>query len=393
VKIAYFDCPSGAAGDMIMGALVDAGVPFEDFRAELRKLALPGWDLVRREVKKGAFRATKVDVEIDHSAHHHERSLADIQAILAASPLDAAVKERAGRIFVRLADAEARVHGTSREAVHFHEVGAVDAIVDVTGGVLALAMLGVGAVYVSALPLGGGFVDTAHGRMPVPGPGTAELLRGFPIVDTGVRAELVTPTGAAILTTLGQPALRLPAMVITAVGYGAGTMDLPGTPNVLRCFVGDAIGETGAETIVQLETTIDDMSPQLYEPLVDRLFEAGAVDVFLTPVVMKRSRPGTVLTALCPRERLEELSRVVFEESSTIGLRWTEWQRTTLPREMVTLPTTYGTLQFKVSRLHGRVVTVTPEFADVARIARDKALPVREVLDQARAEGRRLLQS
>ena len=393
MKIAYFDCPSGAAGDMIMGALVDAGVPFEAFRAELRKLALPGWDLVRHEVRKGAFRATKVDVAIDAAAHTHQRSLADIQAILDASPFDAAVKEQAGRIFVRLADAEARVHGTSREAVHFHEVGAVDAIVDVTGGVLGLAMLGVGSVYVSAFPLGGGFVEGAHGRMPVPGPGTAELLRGFPVVDTGVRAELVTPTGAAILTTLARPATSLPPMVVGAVGYGAGTMELPGTPNVLRCFVGESLGEAGAETIVQLETTIDDMSPQLYEPLMERLFEAGAVDVFLTPVVMKRSRPGTVLTALCPREQLDALTRVLFEESSTIGLRWTEWQRATLPREMVTLPTTYGAIQFKVSRLGGRVVTVTPEFADVARIARDKALPVREVLDQARAEGRRLLPS
>src|SRR5687768_8613345 len=378
---------------MIMGALVDAGVPFEAFRTELRKLALPGWDLVRHEVRKGAFRATKVDVAIDTAAHTHQRSLGDIQAILAASPLDAAVKEQAGRIFVRLADAEARVHGTSREAVHFHEVGAVDAIVDVTGGVLGLAMLGAGAVYVSALPLGGGFVDGAHGRMPVPGPGTAELLRGFPVVDTGVRAELVTPTGAAILTTLARPAVSLPSMVVSAVGYGAGTMDLPGTPNVLRCFVGESVGEAGAETIVKLETTIDDMSPQLYEPLMERVFDAGAVDVFLTPVVMKRSRPGTVLTALCPRDRLERVVRVLFEESSTIGLRWTEWQRATLPRETVTLPTTYGAIQFKVSRLGGRVVTVTPEFADVARIARDKALPVREVLDQARAEGRRLLPS
>jgi pyridinium-3,5-bisthiocarboxylic acid mononucleotide nickel chelatase len=392
VKIAYFDCPSGAAGDMIMAALVDAGVPFEAFRAELRKLALSGWDLVRREVKKGAFRATKVDVEIDAAAHRHARSLGDIQAILDASPLDPGVKERAARIFGRLADAEARVHGTSREAVHFHEVGAVDAIVDVTGGVLGLAMLGVGAVYVSALPLGGGFVESAHGRMPVPGPGTAELLRGFPVIDTGVRAELVTPTGAAILTTLGRPAVSLPPMVVDAVGYGAGTMDLPGTPNILRCFVGDAASATGAEMIVQLETTIDDMSPQLYEPLMDRLLDAGAVDVFLTSVVMKRSRPGTVLTALCPRDRLDSLVRVLFEESTTIGLRWTEWQRATLPRETVTLPTSYGAIQFKVSRLAGRVVTVTPEFVDVARIARDKALPVREVLDQARAEGRRLLQ-
>jgi len=391
VKVVYFDCPSGAAGDMIMGALVDAGVPFDAFRAELRKLALSGWDLVRRDVMKGAFRATKVDVAIDGTAQPHHRSLADILAILDASPLSASIKTRAARIFERLADAEARVHGTTREAVHFHEVGAVDAIVDVTGGVLALDMLGAEAVYVSALPLGGGFVGGAHGRMPVPGPGTAELLRGFPVVDTGVRAELVTPTGAAILTTLARPAVRIPPMVVSAVGYGAGTRDLPDTPNVLRCFVGEAVGQAGAETIVQLETTIDDMSPQLYEPLIERLFEAGAVDVFLTPVIMKRSRPGTVLTALCPRERVGELARALFEESSTIGVRWTEYQRATLAREVVTLTTTYGPVPFKVSRLEGRVVTVTPEFADVARIARDKALPVREVLDQARAEGRRLL--
>jgi uncharacterized protein (TIGR00299 family) protein len=258
--------------------------------------------------------------------------------------------------------------------------------------VLALAMLGVNAVYVSALPLGGGFVEAAHGRIPVPGPGTAELLRGFPVVDTGVRAELVTPTGAANLTTLARPAVRIPAMTVSAVGYGAGAMDLPGTPNVLRCFLGESVGEAGSETIVQVETTIDDMSPQLYEPLIDRLLESGAVDVFLTPVIMKRSRPGTVLTALCPRARVDDLARILFEESSTIGVRWTEWQRATLPRETITLATTYGTIPFKVSRFDGRVVTVTPELADIARIAREKALPVREVLDQARAEGRRLLQ-
>ena len=392
-RIAYFDCPSGAAGDMIMGALVDAGAPFEALRDGLRSgLDLTGWDLVRSEVRRGAFRATKVDVAIDASAHQHHRTLGDITAILERSRLPAPVTARARRIFERLADAEARVHGTTREQVHFHDVGAVDAIVDVTGGVLALHLLGVETVYVSALPLGSGFIEGAHGRMPIPGPGTAELLRGFPVIDTGVRAELVTPTGAAILTTLATPAARPPAMTLSGVGYGAGTRDLPNTPNVLRCFVGDTTEIGGAtETVLQVETTIDDMSPQLYEPLIDRLFEAGALDVFLTPVVMKRSRPGTVLTALCAPERVGDLGRVLFEESSTIGVRWSEWRRAVLPREMVTLTTMYGPIPFKVSRLEGRVVTVTPEFADVARIAREKALPVREVLDQARAEGRRLL--
>ena len=357
-RIAYFDCPSGAAGDMIMGALVDAGAPFEALRDALHGLDLTGWDLVRHEVRRGDFRATKVDVEIAAAAHHHHRTLGDIVAILEGSRLPAPVTERAYRIFERLADAEARVHGTTRDRVQFHDVGAVDG---------------------------------PHGRIPVPGPGTAELLKGFPVVDTGVHAELVTPTGAAILTTLARSAGAMPALTVRAVGYGAGARELE-TPNLLRCFVGDTGQAIGVqETVAQVETTIDDMSPQLYEPLMDRLFEAGALDVFLTPVVMKRSRPGTVLTALCAPDRVGDLNRVLFEESSTIGVRWSEWRRAALPREIVTLATSYGPIPFKVSRLEGRVVTVTPEFADVARIAREKALPVREVLDQARAEGRRLL--
>jgi pyridinium-3,5-bisthiocarboxylic acid mononucleotide nickel chelatase len=394
VRVAYFDCPSGAAGDMIMASLVDAGVPLERLRAELAKLGLPGWTLVARQVMKGAFRATKVDVEIDANAHRHHRSLRDILDILEASALEPSVKERAARIFTRLADAEARAHGTTRESVHFHDVGAVDAIVDVTGGVIALDIAGAEAVHVSALPIGGGTVGGPHGRIPVPGPGTAELLRGFPVVDTGVKAELVTPTGAAILTTLAASAGKMPALTVEAVGYGAGTMDLPGTPNVLRCFLGrTADGPAGDETVLQVETTIDDMSPQLYETLIERVFEAGALDVFLQPVIMKRGRPGVVVTALCVPEQVGDVSRTLFEESTTIGVRWSEWRRARLQREIVQVTTAYGTIPFKVSRLAGRVVTVTPEFADVARIAREKSLPVREVLDQARADGRHLFNS
>jgi len=376
---------------MILGALVDAGVSVDALRAELRKLPLAGWELSAREVRKGAFRAIKVDVEIDAGAHHHHRGLKDILAILDASALGPEIRDRAGRIFRRLADAEARVHGTTPDEVHFHDVGAVDAIIDVTGAVIGLALLGVERIAVSALPLGGGLVGGPHGRIPVPGPGTAELLRGFPVVDTGVRAELVTPTGAAILTTLADAPGRMPAMTVESIGYGAGTMELPDTPNMLRLLVG-RMAESGAtETIAQVETTIDDMSPQLYEPLVDRLFEAGAVDVFLTPVIMKRSRPGAVLTALCQPDRVGDLARVLFEESTTIGVRWSEWRRATLPRESVTVETRYGPVPFKVSRLEGRIVTITPEFAEVARIARERGLAAREVLDQARADGRRLL--
>jgi pyridinium-3,5-bisthiocarboxylic acid mononucleotide nickel chelatase len=408
VRIAYFDCPSGAAGDMIMGALVDAGVPFEALQGELAKLRLPGFTLERSEVMKGAFRATKVDVHVhDHShtrpdlghshahpheEHHHpDRNLGAVLEVIAASELDAPVKERAGRIFTRLAQAEARVHGTTVDQVHFHDVGAVDAIVDVVGACVGLHLLGVDAVHCSALPVGGGFVTGAHGRMAIPGPGTAELLKGFPVVDTGVRRELVTPTGAAILTTLSVSAGAMPAMTVEAVGYGAGTMDLE-TPNLVRVFLGQATGPAGRETIVQVETTVDDMQPQLWEAVMERLFESGALDVYLTPVTMKKSRPGIVLTALCAPDRVTEISRVLFEESPTIGVRWTVYQRERLDRETVTLATAYGPMPFKVSRLAGRVVTVTPEFTEIQRIAKEKGLPAREVLDQARADGRRLLQ-
>jgi uncharacterized protein (TIGR00299 family) protein len=407
VRLAYFDCPSGAAGDMILGALVDAGLPFEALERELGRLGLGGYSLQLSTVMKAGFRATKVDVHVhdhdrvsgaaghadghSHGSHAHpDRTLKAILDLIARSGLPDRVKADSSRIFTRLAEAEARVHGTTPAQVHFHDVGAVDAIVDVVGACIGLHLLGVDSVHCGALPIGGGFVTGPHGKIPVPGPATAELLKGFPIVDTGVRRELVTPTGAAILTTLAASAGSMPAMTVQAVGSGAGTVDLE-TPNLIRLFLGESPAPSGTETIVQVETTVDDMSPQLYEPLIERLFDAGALDVHLTPVIMKRSRPGVVLTALCVPERVAELSRALFEESSTIGVRWTAYQRARLEREMVILPTAYGPVAFKVSRLEGRVVTVTPEFEEVRRIAAEKGLAVREVLDQARADGRRLL--
>ena len=392
-----------------MGALVDAGLSFEALRDELGRLRLPGYTLERREVMKGHFRATKIDVHVHHLAHepaepaaghddpqprglepHPHRTLPSILDIIRDSDLAAPVKEKAARIFTRLAEAEGRVHGMPPERVQFHDVGAVDAIVDITGACIGLHLLGVDAVHSSALPIGGGMIRGPHGPMPVPGPGTAELLKGFPVVDTGVRRELVTPTGAAILTTLATSAGAMPAMTVTAVGYGAGTMDLE-APNVLRVFVGEAAGGAATETILQVETTVDDMSPQLYEPLMERLFEAGALDVYLTPVLMKKSRPGVVVTALCEPAAVRALTRACFEESTTIGVRWTMYQRERLPREIVSLVTSLGPLAFKVSRLGDRVITVTPEFDDVKRVARDKGLSVRDALDRARADGRRLL--
>lgn len=433
MRIAHFDCPSGAAGDMILGALVDAGLSFEALEEGLRGLHLEGWRLERREVMKGAFRATKIEVRIDgddaahdhphshdhphdHShdhphdhPHHHDhaddghhrhdaapsgahphRHLDDILALIAHSALPAPVKDSAARVFTRLGEAEARVHGTSLREVHFHEVGAVDAIVDIVGACLGLHLLGVDQVTHSALPIGGGFVTGAHGMMPVPAPATLELLKGAPVVDTGIRHELVTPTGAAILTTLGRGAGRMPAMTIAAVGSGAGTADFA-TPNLIRLFVGEATAADGAERVLQLETTVDDMSPQLWEGVMERLFATGALDVHLTAVTMKKGRPGILLTALAPAERIDALNRVLFEETPTIGTRWTEYRRAVLDREMVPLVTVHGEIPFKVSRLAGEVVTVTPEFEEVRRIARAQGLPVRTVLETAGAEGRRQL--
>jgi uncharacterized protein (TIGR00299 family) protein len=393
VKVAYFDCPSGVAGDMILGALVDAGLPFETLRDRLAGLRLPGYALERREVMKRAFRATKIEVHLDTAQRpdgHPHRDLAEILGIIAAADLASPVKAAASRVFTRLAEAEGRVHGIPPAEVRFHEVGAVDAIVDITGACIGLDWLGVGAVHCSALPIGGGMVRGAHGPMPVPAPGTAELLKGFPVVDTGVKRELVTPTGAAILTTLAASAGSMPGMTVTSIGYGAGTMDLE-MPNVVRVFVGETAAPEEIETVVQMETTVDDMSPQLYEPLMERLFIAGALDVYLTPVLMKKSRPGVVVAALCPPDAVGALARACFLESTTIGVRWTTYQRQRLPREVVTLVTSLGTLSYKVSRLDGRVVTVTPEFDEVKRIARERGLAVRDALERARAEGRRQL--
>ncbi|HSE96561.1 MAG TPA: nickel pincer cofactor biosynthesis protein LarC [Methylomirabilota bacterium] len=395
MRIAYFDCAAGASGDMILGALVDAGYPLAALQSSLAALAVDGWRVDARAVERGGLHGMHLVVETAS-----DRRFPDLQAMLApleTSALPARVKAGAEAIIRRLAEAESRVHRVPTEAVHFHEVGALDTLVDVVGAVAGLEALGIDRVHVSALPLGGGSVNTAHGRLPVPAPATAELLRGFPVYDNGVRAELVTPTGAAILTTLATPG-PAPAMMLDTIGWGAGTRELA-IPNLLRVLIGPvAAGSTGegvgeTEALVTVETTIDDMSPQLYEPLMERLLEAGALDVYLTPVVMKRSRPGVVLTALVAPEHTGELADILFRETPTIGVRWSEGRRRRLPRELIRRETPLGPVTFKVSRLNGRVVTVTPEFAEVRRIARERGLPVREALAQAHAAGRQLIES
>jgi uncharacterized protein (TIGR00299 family) protein len=393
VRIAYFDCPSGASGDMVLGALADAGCPLEALEAAVASLGVDGWRLEARAVERGGLRGTHLAVRTDAGRRFH--SLGDMLRPIDRSALPDPVKARAAAVLRRLAEAEARVHRVPVEAVHFHEVGELDTLVDVVGAVAGLDALGVERVHVSPLPLGGGAVETAHGRLPVPAPATVELLRGFPVYDNGVAAELVTPTGAAILTTLGTPG-RLPVMTLERIGWGAGTRELP-IPNLLRVLVGQMTAAEAEpeeiETLVSVETTIDDMSPQLYEPLIERLLRAGALDVYLTPVVMKRSRPGTVLTALAQPELADRLAEVLFRETTTIGVRWSEVRRRRLPRDLVRLPTTFGPVTFKISTLGGRVVTVTPEFEEVRRIADAEGRPVREVLEAVRLEGLRAIEA
>ncbi len=391
MRVAFFDCAAGASGDMILGALVDAGYPLASLEKTLASLGVPGWRVEAHPAVRGGLRGTRLVVDTEPGHHFHD--LAAMLAPIDRSGLPAAVRERASAILRRLAEAEARVHGVPIEAVHFHEVGALDTVVDVVGAAAGLDALEVERVYVSALPLGGGSVETAHGRLPVPAPATAELLRGFRVFDNGVRAELVTPTGAAVLTALAQPA-PMPPMTLETVGWGVGARELA-IPNLLRVLVGRVDDPAGApadvETLATVETTIDDMSPQLYEPLMEQLFAAGALDVHLTPVIMKRSRPGVVVAALATPEGAPKLAEVLFRETTTIGVRWGEVRRTRLPRELVRLETAWGPITFKVSRLAGRPVTVTPEFEEVRRIARERGRAVREVLEDVRREGLRRL--
>ena len=378
---------------MVLGALVDAGCPLERLEAVLGSLGVAGWRLEAKGVERKGLHGTHLVVRTESGRHF--QTLGDMLRPIERSALGDGAKGRAASVLTRLAEAEARVHQVPVEAVHFHEVGELDTLVDVVGAVAGLDALGIERVHVSPLPIGGGTVETAHGRLPVPAPATVELLRGFPVYDNGVAAELVTPTGAAILTTLGTPG-RLPEMTLERIGSGAGSRELA-IPNLLRVLVGEATPAEAdpaeVETLVSVETTIDDMSPQLYEPLIERLLRAGALDVYLTPVIMKRSRPGTVLTLLAAPALVDRLAEVLFRETPTIGVRWSQVRRRRLPREMVRLATAFGPVTFKVSSLEGRVVTVTPEFEEVRRIADREGRPVREVLEAVRQEGLRALEA
>ena len=393
MKIAYLDCFSGISGDMVLGALVDSGLSPDLLRESLAALQLPGWRLTAEKVKRGAIAATHVKIATDE--HHHHRGLSVILRMIDDAALPAPVKSTASQIFQRLGEAEARVHQVKIEEVHFHEVGAVDAILDIVGAAIGFHTLNIDEIVCSPLDVGAGQVQTAHGILPVPAPATGDLLRGATTYSSGIQKELVTPTGAAIATTLAKKFAPLPAMQLESIGYGAGSADIPGRPNVLRLLIGQPAAlrapdhpsiykGLGWDRPVQvIEANLDDMNPQIYGYFVDQALAAGALEIFSTPVQMKKNRPGILLTMLCNEDRVEALTDLLFRETTTIGARIHESRRRLLNREIVKLQTPLGEIRMKISRLNGTVLNAAPEFEDCQRIAAERDIPLKEVLASA----------
>jgi hypothetical protein len=391
MKVAHLDCFSGISGNMLLGALVDCGLAPAELEAALSGLALDGWRLRLSRVRRGPLDCALVEVAV--SGPQPERRLCDVIALLEQSALEPLIAHRAAAIFRRLAEAEAAVHGIAVEQVHFHEVGAVDAIVDIVGAAAGFQLLGVERVTCSPLPLGRGWVDTDHGRLPIPAPATAKLLEGFPAYAGPGGAELVTPTGAALATGLCASLGLMPPMTVQRVGYGAGSRELD-HPNCLRMFLGEAAeGLPTAESVALLETNVDDMTPELYERAMEVLLEAGALDVFLTPIIMKKSRPATLLTVLAPPEKQAPLARIIFRETTTLGIRIREVSRYCLKRKWIEVNTPWGSVRVKVGKLEGSVVTVAPEYEDCRRLARDTGAPLKDIYDHARAAAQAALRS
>jgi pyridinium-3,5-bisthiocarboxylic acid mononucleotide nickel chelatase len=388
-KIAYFDCFSGCAGDMLLAALLDAGLPLDNLKQALGSLDIGQYQIKLEKVIRCSLSASKFSVEFD-SASQPTRSLADILAILEKSQLSAGVRDTSRKIFQRLAEVEAAIHNQPIEKVHFHEIGAVDSIIDIVGTVFALDSLGIQRSYSSALPLGDGNVITAHGTLPVPAPAALQLLAmaQAPVIksqtSSQTRGELVTPTGAAILTALTE--FRRPDMNLTAIGYGAGTRNFKDRPNILRVWLGEEIESAPKEDLILLETNIDDMNPQIYGYLMEKLFAENALDVWLTPIQMKKNRPGVMLDVLAPSHLESRLTEIILKETTTLGIRVRPISRHTAQRESIEFDSSLGHIRAKVKRYSGRILDVSPEYEDCRRIALEKDLPLREVYRIVNAE-------
>jgi pyridinium-3,5-bisthiocarboxylic acid mononucleotide nickel chelatase len=384
MKSAYFDCFSGISGDMTLGALVDAGCPLEILRSKLAALRVPGWQISSEKVWKNGMAATHICVQTEDTQTH--RSLSTITRIIDESALEPAVKQRAIAIFTKLGEAEAAVHDVALEKIHFHEVGAVDAIVDIVGACIGFQELGIESFSCSPLNVGGGTAKMAHGILPVPAPATARLLLGKPTYSSGVQKELVTPTGAAIVATVCDHFGPQPAMKVSAIGYGAGSTDLETQPNVLRIMLGEVACKSmdaHGGTIRVLEANLDDMNPQIFGYLLEKALAAGALDVFATAVQMKKSRPGMLVTILCKPEDEQKFQAMLFAETTTLGVRSHLVERYALPREHVTVHTRFGEVRIKVSRSDGRAQHASPEFEDCRKLAEGHNVPLQEVMEQA----------
>jgi uncharacterized protein (TIGR00299 family) protein len=388
IGIAYFDCFSGISGDMVLGALVDTGASLATIEAELRKLGLENWSISAEKVQRGPLSATFVKVKTQED--HHHRGLSIILQRIDDARLAPRAADRARKIFTRLAEAEAKIHQIPIDQVHFHEVGAVDSILDIVGAAIGFELLGIDEFACSALDVGAGHAKTAHGVLPVPAPATAELLRGAPLYGSGITHELVTPTGAAIATTLATHYSGMPEMKLRTIGYGAGSADLQEKPNVLRLLIGDRAasepGEYWDSPVTVIETNLDDMSPQIYGYFAEKALAAGALDVFSTPVQMKKNRPGLLVTLLSDPANVSRLIDLVFRETTTLGVRTYEVRRKTLDREFIPVATPFGEVRMKVSRMNGTVLNAAPEYDDCQRIAAEKNIPLKQVLAAASFE-------
>jgi pyridinium-3,5-bisthiocarboxylic acid mononucleotide nickel chelatase len=382
MKIAYFDCFSGASGDMILGSLIDAGLSPKRLREELKKLRIPTVHLRVKKVLKGGISATQVMVEGKGEKRSH-RNLKEILRIVERSGVEAEVKEKSSEIFERIASVEAKIHQTPMEEVHFHELGGLDSIVDIVGSVWGIRQLGIEKIYVSKVNVGSGFVKCEHGILPVPAPATLFLMEGKPIYSSGVERELLTPTGAAILTTLSSEFGPMPLMNVNRVGYGAGRDNLS-HPNLLRLIIGTSESISGKEEVVVIETNIDDMNPQFYDYVMERLLAMEVLEVFITPILMKKNRPGHLLTIICSPEKLSSVTKFLLRETTTLGLRWHQEGRAKTDREILTQETKYGKIRFKLAKWEGKVVNLSPEYEDCKRLALEKRVPLKEVFEEAK---------
>jgi len=383
MKTLYFDCFAGASGDMILGAMVGAGLDPNYLREQLSLLPVDGFRINFETVNRSGLSATYARVETAHE--HKHRHLADIKKIIESSSLSESVKQLAIRIFTRLAEAEAHVHNEPIDHVHFHEVGALDAIVDVVGAAICFDYLKVERFVCSPLHVGSGMVQMAHGRFPIPPPAVAELLKGVPFYATDIKGELLTPTGAAIITTVCREYGPIPSMTTESTGYGAGTREYPDFPNVLRVLIGEIEAATTTdERLWMIETNLDDASPQIIGHVMDRVFGLGALDCFFTPAQMKKNRPGVLLSVLCAATEKEAVMKLLFEETTTLGVRSYEVLRRALQRSVVQVETQYGLIDVKVAHLDGRVVNEMPEFEQVRAAAAKANVPLKVVEEAAR---------